>query len=158
MPRLKGPTQGPGRPSVAKIETMQVTESCFGNSYQHRAYLHMSAQIKSDTLEICYPHCVTHFVSFHSLFRDSGVRQWHCEHVYLFQCVKTLLAQSLIETASFWTLAKILPKFLLNLRSKNCTCWLSRTSSESRHQREQLHCWLPRTPAIFAWTLGIWRK
>ena len=36
-------------PSVAKKEILQETESCLGNSYQHRAYCSLPAQIKSHT-------------------------------------------------------------------------------------------------------------
>ena len=70
------------------------TKSRLRNSYQRSAYLHKS--------NLMHLHVYDSFCEFplspRGRFCDSGVRQRHCEHMYLYLCpsqaVKTLLAQT----------------------------------------------------------------
>ena len=70
------------------------TKSRLRNSYQRSAYLHKS--------NLMHLHLYDSFCEFplspRGRFCDSGVRQRHCEHMYLYLCpsqaVKTLLAQT----------------------------------------------------------------
>ena len=72
----------------------RLTDSRLRNSYQRSAYLHKS--------NLMHLHLYDSFCEFplspRGRFCDSGVRQRHCEHMYLYLCpsqaVKTLLAQT----------------------------------------------------------------